>query len=389
MFLFRPLPWDYGIRNLFRRPARSLLTLGALAVVVFLVIVMISFIRGLDASLIVSGDPRVILVHSLGASENLEGSTMPGSSSGLLRASVQGIETRLGQAYVSPELYLGTEVKLTADSAATMGLVRGVTPAVALVRSQFQLTAGAWPAANELLVGRLAATKLGASQADVAVGNEIIVEDKTWRIAGVFSAGGSSLESEIWCRLEDIQLATKRQDVTLIAVKMQSPQDLPAIDEFCKERLDLEWEATPEVTYYASLQKHYAPVRAVSWIIVGLIAGAGAFAGLNTMYGAVVGRVREIAMLQTIGFVRRAIALSIVQEAMLLASSAALLATAVALLLVNGAAIRFTMGAFQLRVDHVAVLTGLLSGVIIGVVGAIPPAIRAMRLSIVDALKAI
>jgi putative ABC transport system permease protein len=389
MLLFRPLPWDYGVRNLFRRPARSLLTLGALSVVVFLVIVMVSFIRGLDASLTVSGDPSVILVHSLGASENLEGSTMPGSSSGLLRASVAGIQSRAGQAYVSPELYLGTEVKLSPDAVATMGLVRGVTPAVALVRSQFQLTQGAWPAANEVLVGRLAATKLGANKADVAVGNQLFLEDKSWRIAGVFSAGGSSLESEIWCRLEDLQIATKRQDVTLVSVKMQSPQDLPSIDEFCKERLDLEWEATPEVTYYASLQKHYGPVRLVSWIIVALIAGAGAFAGLNTMYGAVVGRVREIAALQTIGFVRRAIALSIVQEAVLLASSAALLATAVALGVVNGAAIRFTMGAFELRVDHVAVIAGLLSGLLIGVVGAIPPAIRAMRLSIVDALKAV
>jgi putative ABC transport system permease protein len=343
----------------------------------------------LDASLTVSGDPSVILVHSLGASENLEGSTMPGNASGLLRASVQGIESRAGQTYVSAELYLGTEVKLSQDAAATMGLVRGVTPAVTLVRSQFQLTEGAWPAANEVLVGRLAATKLGANQSDVTVGNQLFLEDKSWRIAGVFSAGGSSLESEIWCRLEDIQIATKRQDVTIVSVKMQSPQDLPSIDEFCKERLDLEWEATPEVTYYASLQKHYGPVRLVSWIIVALIAGAGAFAGLNTMYGAVVGRVREIAALQTIGFVRRAIALSIVQEAVLLASSAALLATAVALGVVNGAAIRFTMSAFELRVDHVAVIAGLLSGLSIGVVGAIPPAIRAMRLSIVDALKAV
>jgi len=389
MFFFRPLPWDYGVRNLFRRPTRSLLTLAALSVVVFLVIVMVSFIRGLDASLIVSGDPAVILIHSLGASENLEGSTMPGNAGGLLRASVQGIESRVGQAYVSPELYLGTEVKLSRAAEPTMGLIRGVTPPVTLVRSQFQLTAGEWPRANEVLVGRLAATKLGANANEVAVGNMLTFEDKPWRVSGLFSTGGSSLESEIWCRLEDVQLATKRQDLTIVAMKMRSPQDLPTVDEFCKERLDLEWQATPEVTYYASLQKHYRPVRLVAWIIVGLIAGAGAFAGLNTMYGAVVGRVREIAALQTIGFVRRAIALSIVQEAVLLASTAALVATGVALLLVNGVAIRFTMGAFQLRVDHVAVITGLLSGVLIGVVGAIPPAIRAMRLSIVDALKAV
>jgi len=389
MFLFRPLPWDYGVRNLFRRPARSLLTLLALTLVVFLVMVVVSFVRGLDASLTVGGDPRVVLVHSLGASENIENSTLPGNAAGLLKASIAGIESRGDQAYVSPELYMGTEVRLTADAPATMGLIRGVTPAAPLVRSQFQLLEGSWPQANEILVGRLSATKLGADQSDVAIGKTLLVEGQTWRIAGRFAAGGSSLESEIWCRLEDIQNVTQRQDLALVALTVQSVDDLPAVDEFCKERLDLEWEATPETTYYASLQKHYGPVRMVAWLIVVLIGGAGAFAGLNTMYGAVVGRVRELAALQTIGFVRRAIALSLLQEAVLLASAGALLATAIAILLLNGVAIRFTMGAFQLRVDHVAVSAGLISGVLIGLLGAIPPAIRAMRMPVVEALKAI
>jgi ABC-type lipoprotein release transport system permease subunit len=389
MFLFRPLPWDYGVRNLFRRPARSLLTLAALTVVVFLVIVVVSFIRGLDASLTAGGDDRVALVHSLGASENIENSTMPGNAPGLLAASVEGIQSRYGQSYVSPELYMGTQVRLAPEGPPTMGILRGMTPAVTLVRSSFQLIEGSWPQADEVLVGRLAAAKLGAHESDLALGNTLHFEGKSWRIAGRFSAEGSSLESEIWCRLEDVQNATKRQDVTLVALMMRSPADLPSVDEFCKERLDLEWEATLEAAYYASLQKHYGPVRAVSWLIVGLIGGAGAFAGLNTMYGAVVGRVREIAALQTIGFVRRAIMLSILQEGVLLASAGALLATASALLLLNGVALRFTMSAIQLRVDYVAVATGLVSGVVIGMLGAIPAAIRAMRLPVVEALKAI
>src|SRR5687767_10518099 len=94
---FRPLPWDYGVRNLFRRPARSLLTLGALTLVVFLMLVVVSFIRGLDANLVQSGDPRVVLIHSLGASENIENSTLPGNAAGVLRASLASLESRHGQ----------------------------------------------------------------------------------------------------------------------------------------------------------------------------------------------------------------------------------------------------------------------------------------------------
>jgi ABC-type lipoprotein release transport system permease subunit len=270
-----------------------------------------------------------------------------------------------------------------------MGLIRGVTVTAPLVRSQFQVIHGDWPASDEILVGALAGTKLGAADADIAVGRNLIFEGKSWRIAGMFAANGSSLESEIWCRLEDLQVATKRQDLTLVALTMRSPADQPIVDEFCKERLDLEWEATPEMNYYAALQRHYRPVRMVSWLIVGLISGSGVFAGLNTMYGAVVGRVREIAALQTIGFVRRAIVLSLLQEAILLASAGALVAAAGAILLLNGVAVRFTMGAFQLHVDHVAVLVGLLSGLSIGMLGAIPPALRAMRMPVAEALKAI
>jgi ABC-type antimicrobial peptide transport system permease subunit len=107
------------------------------------------------------------------------------------------------------------------------------------------------------------------------------------------------------------------------------------------------------------------------------------------MYAAVVGRIREIAALQTIGFSRRAIALSIVQEAVLLSSAGALLAVVAALLTLNGAAMRFTMSAFPLRVDHVAVAAGLVTGLLIGVVGAMPAAVRAMRMPVVEALKAL
>src|SRR5262249_16973996 len=154
-------------------------------------------------------------------------------------------------------------------------------------------------------------------------------------------------------------------------------------------RLDLELQATPEVAYYASLQRHYRPVRLLAWLVVVLVASAGIFAGLNTMYGAVVGRVRELSTLQTIGFVRRAIALSIIQEAALLAASGALIAGFLALVLVHGTAVRFTMGAFTLQVDGVAVLIGCGTGMLLGAVGAVPPAIRAMRLPVAEGLKAI
>src|SRR5262249_10258016 len=99
--------------------------------------------------------------------------------------------------------------------------------------------------------------------------------------------------------------------------------------------------------------------------------------------------VREMATLQTLGFSRQAIAMSLLQEAILLAAAGALVAAVIALVLVNGVAVRFTMGAFSLVIDSAALLIGCVAGFLLWTVGAIPPAIRSMRLPVVDGLKAV
>lgn len=385
---FRPLPWEYAIRNLFRRPLRTLLTFAGLTTVVLLVFVVIGFIRGLESSLSVSGDERTALVFSLGMGENLEYSSIPMRTADLVAASVPGIRERYGQRYVSPELYLGTEVGVSGREP-SMGLVRGTTRSILLVRKQVELESGHWPEAGEVVVGQMVAAKLGVQPSDLANGSSIDFEGRTWKVAGVFSAGGSAFESEVWCRLDELQQAMKRQDLSVVAVSLARDGLFADVDLFCKRRLDLELQALAEPAYYASLQRDYGPIRWLAWLVVLLVSGAGVFAGLNTMYGSVVGRISELSMLQTVGFARRAIVISLVQEGVLLAAGASLLAAFVAITVVNGAAVRFTMGAFALRVDSVAVLVGCAVGLSLGVIGAIPPAIKALRVPVVDGLKAV
>jgi putative ABC transport system permease protein len=385
---FRLLPWEYATRNLFRRPLRTFLTFLGLATVILMVFVVVGFIRGLEQSLAVSGDADTAVVFGLGMGENLEYSSIDMSAGDLIAASVEGIQERYGQKYVSPELYLGTEMTVQGSDESEMGLVRGVTQPAILVRQQVELESGHWPKSGEVIVGRMAATKLGARAGDLAVGNTLRFEGRDWRISGTFTAGGSAFESEIWCRLDDLQQALKRQDLSLVAVTIAPGVDFSNLELFCIERLDLELQTMPEVEYYATLQRDYGPVRMLAWLVVLLVSGAGVFAGLNTMYGSVVGRIRELASLQTIGFARRALLISLIQEGVILAAAASLLATAAALLFVNNAAVRFTMGAFSLRIDEVALLIGCGVGLLLGVVGAVPPAIRALRMPIVDGLKA-
>jgi len=364
------------------------LTLAGLTTVIVLVFLVVGFVRGLERSLAASGDPQVAIVFGLGMGENLEYSSIPARTSDLVAANIDGVQRRYGRKYASPELFQATMIRPEGREEPALGLVRGVTPNALLVRRQVELVEGAWPAPGEILVGRLAAAKLGVYDELLAVGRTVEMEGRQWRVAGRFAAGGSVFGSEIWCRLDDVQQAMKRQDLSLVALTLRPDASFGHVELFCK-RPDLELQAMRERDYYATLQRDYRPVRMLAWLVVLLVAAAGVFAGLNTMYGAVVGRISELATLQTIGFVRRAILLSVVQEGALLAVAASLLASLLALAVLNGAAVRFTMGAFELQIDSMALLIGQGVGIFLGVLGAVPAALRGLRIPVVDGLRAV
>ena len=385
------LPWEYGVRNLTRRPGRTGLTLLALVIVILLIFVVVGFIRGLERQLAITGDEEVVLVYSVNSEENIENSAIAAQTPDLLTASVEGAWKRFGIDHVSPEMYLGTRVgpdEITEEKT-SLGLVRGVTNAAPLVRRDVRLVAGRWPGQGEIVVGRLAAAKLGLGARDLEIGKLLRFENQSWKIVGEFSAGGAAYESEIWCKLSDFQTATQRQDISLVALLLEPGKSTAELELFCKERTDLEIRALSETKYYQALQQHYRPVRVLAWMVVVLVSGAGVFAGLNMMYGAVTGRVREIASLQAMGYRRRAILLSLIQEGALLAAAASLLAGVIAISLLNGLAIRFTMGAFSLYIDSVAILIGCGIGLFLGVVGALPPAWKALKGEVAVSLKAV
>jgi len=391
------LPWDYGVRNLLRRPLRSVLTALGLTLVVFLLLLVLSFVRGLDTSLTNSGDEQVAMISSLAAAENLENSSISEHVPTLIRSELGSMIVKHGDTLsVSPEFLSSTTLNTDAATrVAQLALFRGVEPEVFLVRRRAYLTAGHFPKAGELLVGRLAAAKLGMRAEELALGKTLQIEGKTWKISGQFAAPGTLLEAEFWAPLDELKQQMKRpNDLSLVVFRL-NPQgsrreQLDELELFTRYRhRDLELTASAETEYYASLQRHYAPVRGLAWLMVVLVAVSGACGAVNTMYAAVAGRIREFAALQAVGFSRRAIGVSLLQESVLLAALATLIATGAALALLQGVAVRFTMGAFALQLDHLALLIGCGAGVGLGIVGAIPPAWRAFRLPISVALKAV
>jgi putative ABC transport system permease protein len=192
----------------------------------------------------------------------------------------------------------------------------------------------------------------------------------------------------VWVPLRDLQIAARRENLSCVVATLGPGAQFDDVDLFTKQRLDLELVAVRESDYYANLLAFFSPVRAMVWATAAMMATGGLFGGLNTLYAAFASRVRELGALQAIGFSRLAVVVSLVQESLLATAAGALVAAAVALAILDGLAVRFSMGAFGLVVDGPVLAAGLAAGLFLGIVGALPPAWRALRMPITEALKA-
>jgi putative ABC transport system permease protein len=384
----RLLPWEYAVRNLGRHPLRLAASLGGSALVVLLMLAAAAFVRGMERTLTMSTERQNVILLLAGSEESLERSEVRADAASLVAASIEGLKTRLGVPYVSPEVHMANIVKESQEGAKTyLTLLRGITPPAFLVHPEVRITAGRAPNQNELLVGRLAATRMGISESALVIGKSLWFDGRNWTISGHFEAPGTVMEAEIWCPLRDLQLAAKRDNLSCIVLTMDTAE-FQDVDSFCKQRLDLELVALRESDYYGKLLEFYKPVQSVVWVTALLIAIGGLFGGLNTMYAAFATRVRELGTLQAIGYSRTALVISLIQESIVAAVSGSLIAAALGLIFLDGLAVRFSMGAFALVLDGPVLTTGLVAGLALGAVGALPPAWRCLRMPVAESLKA-
>ncbi len=389
--MMRNLPSEYAVRNLGRSRARLAATVLGSALVVSLVIAAAAFVRGMERSLVMDADESNVVMLAAGSEESIERSQIDSNTAGIIAADVPGIKNRLGKPYVSPEIHVALIVRTErAAGEEYRALVRGVTGAALLVHPRVQIVAGRAPVPgnDEIMVGGMAAAKMGVDEESLRLGNALWFDNRPWRIVGRFRAPRSVMDAEVWAPLSDLQVATKRGTLSCVVITLENAE-FADVDAFTKMRFDLGLSAIPETDYYAALMRFYRPVHAMIWTTAMLIAVAGLLGGLNTTYAAFASRVREVGMLQSLGYSRSAVAASLVQESVLASAAGTLLGSALSMIVIPGHAVRFSMGVFQMTVDHQVLLTGLAAGLFMGVVGALPPAWRCLRLPISEALKAV
>ena len=413
------LPLHYAARNIGRSPLRLALTAGGGAIVVFLVVSAVASVRALDRGIRASGTAGNVMLLGAGSEESVERSEISASTPGVLAASVRGMKSLGGAAFISPELHVPLPLR-RADQPAPTGnardlvMVRGVEPSAFMVHPQARLAVGRLPEIGhaEALVGRSLADRLGI--ADTHVRNdhvtanashatnfsenssnlnsanppapEILLDDIPFTVTGIIDAPGVAIDGEAWMPIADLLVLTKRQTISVAVISLDGA-DISDLEVFAARRSDLEIAAIDELSYYAQLAKFFRPVQVLIGVSALVVALGAMLGGLNALDAAFASRSREIAMLQVLGFSRGAVIFSLVQESILTVAAGALPALVVASFLLDGAGVRFSMGVFSLSVDATCVASGLGAGLLLGLVGSLPPTIRCLRTSIPTALK--
>jgi putative ABC transport system permease protein len=387
----RQLPFHYAFRNLGRSGVRLAASLIGASLVVLLVLASGGFIRGMQKTLVQDETLHDnIMILGTGSEEGVERSQIDASVEGIAAASIPGLKERAGIIYASPEIHAALPVRESATSTTDLpAVMRGVRPVALLVHPEVEIIEGRppRPGEDELMVGALAATRLGVPDQRLAVGNTLHFDDRDWTISGRFTAPTTVMDAEIWLPLTDLQIATNREASLSCVVVTPETATFGDADLFAKSRLDLEITAIRESEYYASIAAFYAPIRVMVLVTALLIASGGILGGLNTMYAAFAARVREVGMLQALGYNRLAIVWNLTEESVFAAACGTLIGSAIGLFFLNGLAVRFSMGAFALTIDAPVLLVGVAGGLAVGFIGAIPPAIRCLRLPIPEALK--
>ncbi len=384
-----PIPLAYNLRNLARRRVTTLMTSLGVALAVAVLVSVLALLQGLRTSFEATGDPRDLLVLRKGSTAELV--------SVISRTTYQDIRAQPGIAR-SPggEPLISLEVVSVVNfddnvSGKDMNFnLRGLTAAGLLLRPKLRMLRGRMfePGQREVVVGRSIAERFP----EVRPGATVVFGRGSWRIAGVFEAGRTLFNGEVWGDLNQIAADFNRSDALSSIVLRPEPGGLAAMARSLEADPRFTVMAIPERQYYEDQTSTARPVQFMGAIVAAVLAAGSAFAAMNTMFAAVARRASEIGTLRVLGFSRAAILASFLVESLVLAliGGAAGCLLALPLNRVNtdiGSYSSFSTLTFNFHVSAPVLAAGLLFALAIGAVGGLLPASRAARLEILPALR--
>jgi putative ABC transport system permease protein len=385
------LPLKYNVRNLIVRKSSTLATALTIGLTVGVFLMVMALAHGIDLTLSTSGEPLNLIVVRNGSTAELNSTVTAENLQTLMY--LDGVAREGDKPLAAPEMITLVYKARKGLSSGSNIQVRGVGPMSTKLRSGFQLVAGRMfqPGLAEAIVSRRIADRFQGME----IGDKFRVQTTEFAVVGLFDAGGKAFESEVWIDLNSLTSATKREGAfSSVLLRVTNPAALETLAKRISDDQRLQLKAVPERKFYEDQQGTASGVLKGLAVFVALIMAVGAgFAGMNTMYAAVARRTKEIGTLRVLGFGRFSILASFVLESVAIAIFGVGIGILLALPLnfvSTGTAnfVNFSEIAFNFRVTPDLMLSALIFGVGIGLVGSLLPSIRASRFKIVDALRA-
>jgi putative ABC transport system permease protein len=380
-----------NLRNLPARIGTSLVAVIGIGGVVAVLVSLLAMGEGFRAALDLSGRDDVVLVLRGGSADELssfftrEQVSVVTAAPGILRDARGPV--------ASPEFYTIVDLPMRSTGTAANVPFRGVTARGPGVRQGFRIVAGRLfqPGRNEVIVGRGALAQFG----NVELGREVVWGSQSWRVVGVFEAGGSVSESEVWTDLTFLQGVYRRGNtVQVVRARLASEASLDALRDALKDDPRVNVTVRTEREFYADQSKVLITlVRYVGGAIAVLMGIGAVFAALNTMYSAVSSRTREIATLRALGFGASPVVASVLIEAVTLGLLGGIAGGALVYLALNGYQAStlnwssFSQITFAFTMTRDLLLTGLVYALLLGLAGGLLPALRAARMPVTAGLR--
>jgi putative ABC transport system permease protein len=387
------IPVVYNLRSVKERWTSSVVAVLGIAGTVAVFIAMLSLARGFKVALTSSGLPQNAIVQQTGADSEMTSAIEIGAVRVVEDAPL--VMRRGSEPLVSAEVVVLANLPMRGTTSDANVQMRGVSPRVLAVRNNVRIVQGRFftPGLYELVVGSNAARAYEGLDLDKTVH----IGPGRWKIVGIFNAGGSAFDSEIWADANVVNGAYQRppgiyQSAT---AKLRSEDDFTAFKTALERDPRAKLQATREPAYYESQSQLVTTLITVLGSIVAVVMGLGAIlAALNTMYSAVSERSREIAILSALGFQGGSIVLSFLAEALIIAIVGGIIGC-IAVLPVNGITTgtinwqTFSHLSFAFRITPDLLLWGIVFAIFMGVLGGLPPAIRAARANVSTTLRAL
>ena len=384
------IPISYNIRNLKLRKGLTVMTSLGIALTVTTALFIMALLAGLQKAFKTTGNPLNVMVVRKGSTSELTG-PFPADNFGTLKTLPGIAKNNEGEPLVSGETVVVIVLPRSDGSGEVNVSVRGMMQNGLALRNGVKLAQGRWftPGQREVVVSESIHKRFSHAN----VGDTMEFGKGAWQVVGIFDAGGTAYESEVWGDVNQMNSDFDRQGVYSSAyLRATDPLAAQALKNRVGDDQRLKLDGSLETEYYAKQTSSGAVIRFIGWLVAGIMAVGSSFAAMNTMYAAVAYRSREIATLRVIGFSRPSILTSFVFEAILLS----LLGAAVGIVLMlpfNGMTtgtsnqVTFSEVVFSLQMTPFVIGSALLFAMVMGLVGGIFPAWHASRREILSALR--